>query len=184
MSNQVKYATITEDMLSYNTLIQGIEASGMILVGFTGGVSFTTFLEQFPEALRSAFADETTSVVLVSEALKNHLTEAEFATMIKHEEGHVVLGHLNGQTGVVNNMAVEIEADDYALQSHSAADLLSGFNKVIDHAIVRLTQHIITTAADADAESVHELVTNMTTKIQADAEAMRVSRFHRLFNHA
>lgn len=71
------------------------------------------------------------------------LSKEELEAVIAHEIGHIAHGHLIGQTGVINNLNSELEADDFAVAHTSAVAFKSALTKIRDHNIERIQPELL-----------------------------------------
>lgn len=146
----------TVDGMKYNLYVRPAKAfvgfSRELLLGF-GGVFVTL---QTKEGLRTAMRDKTIpfnqrvialmavpgySVCVVKDLIPV-LSKVELDSMIAHEFGHIVKGHLTttSECGLIYNLQYEMEADDYAASVTSAFALKSALTKLRDMDISRFDE--------------------------------------------
>ena len=137
----VTSVVITKEQADNCEAIQSLYNIGMCLFTYSGadGSTFKEFMDALPDFLKSYFPTSTSKIVVVSEELKNSLTDDELYAMLKHEEGHFTLNHLdNCSAGVLCSETIEIEADNYALQYVSANTLEAGLFKAVAFFVSRI----------------------------------------------
>lgn len=76
-------------------------------------------------------------VICCTEEFAVKLTEREFQAILKHEEAHVKMNHLQAPdneivNGAVMNVKIELEADAYAAEAFGKDALRSGLLKMIE----------------------------------------------------
>jgi Zn-dependent protease with chaperone function len=90
----------------------------------------------------SLFVQTGYCVNVVTDILPD-LSKEELEAVIAHEIGHIAHGHLVGQTGVINNLSSEMEADDFAAAHTSAIAFKSALTKIRDHNIDRIQPELL-----------------------------------------
>ena len=118
--------------------------------------------ELISEEDRSRFYsfDKEFGIIIVGKQIANKLSEQELAAVIAHEQAH------NDPSGMVNNMAFEIEADAKSASVHGA--------KVVQKALVSTACAIIGHCLDvgifpkSDAKKMrHIVITSMRPRLEA-----------------
>lgn len=78
--------------------------------------------------------DNSEGVVFVAPFMTSILTSEEMEVILAHEQAHIYLGHLaqyEGETGIVDNVKMEIEADAEAAKLFGSATVCSALGKTI-----------------------------------------------------
>lgn len=84
-------------------------------------------------------------VIFISESLTKEVTSAQLAAVIGHEEGHLVLGHLEKalltqDSGFMMDPQNELEADEYAAKHYGAQTMMEALETItaatVKHAIL------------------------------------------------
>lgn len=80
-----------------------------------GNVQFVVIEKEDIE--RFATFEDSERIIVVSNVVKKHLSDAEIQAIIEHERAHIALKHLDAfanHVGIIDNMTFELEADEKA----------------------------------------------------------------------
>jgi len=98
-----------------------LACGGMCAIRYSNTIPFAQFLTLLPAECQALDLTPQTQFIVVLAEARALLTDDEFTAGLLHEEGHIVLGHLEGDVndGLVTNEDFEFEADAYAVERTS-----------------------------------------------------------------
>ncbi len=100
------------------------------------------------------------------------LDDKELKVLMYHEYGHNILGHLDGQTGIVDNINFEFEADKIASNANGAVSVISMLEKLREQ-LLKFEEILSILKADFMPASISdELQTKLNEQINARLKAL------------
>lgn len=144
----------------------------MFTVVYTTDPAYEAAFGGLSAGLRSQFSmfdvpqhEEDEPIILISQNMANQLTQEDIAIIMLHEEGHIVLGHLEmgtpentviiGGCEVYTQESFELEADAYAAEHSSASQVI----EMLERTSMIMINNVIATVAPEMQEEVRGILT-------------------------
>lgn len=137
----IPYITIAKNDATAAVMRQVIlQTGGVALSSCANDLVFADWKAVLPAACHTQPVLRNSKFIFVLEEVLELLSTDELASVLAHEEGHRILGHLDSTAaaGVLLNMEFEYAADDYSVAQTSALLLHTALTKMRDFAVAVL----------------------------------------------
>lgn len=94
------------------------------------------------DAARFSSLDDDQGVIFIAPYMMKALSQEELGAIIAHEEGHIALGHVEkhkGRTGVIADLSMELEADEYAASRCGARTMRAALGSTVTAIIAEMS---------------------------------------------